>query len=496
MSATMEVMSPNGHEVMTESIFSKLKTYLDSNPYGYLTNHQDISGKVNKSGDTISGDLTFKNGTSNDTPDIIFKYGNGNEKMRIWSDNEPTTAVGPNYRIYKSDGTQLYSGKLATLADLVNTTYDFKSSDSSITFQGSAVGSVVNIDAKVNSSKYLPLSGGTMTGALNTANNTWNKIGDDVQIGDVNAAGALGIKGLNGTTNLRFYKYNDSAVGTLSYDGNWKFSNYVYASYFNASCGAETPTTSSYLIYANSDGFFRKTTLANVKTILGLGSRAYDSTSYYPLSGGDLNGYIGLKATNLNKDASNIQTWSNKEINWFDTNRKRLGGLNVRQYSGSTRYFGFEWWCEDGNGKWNSLRLINYVSESKYAVTSPINFRNAIGAAASSSRLYKTNIQDMDENEAKKILDIGVKSFDYKEGFVHECDKKDKYYGIIAEEAIEKLPYVVNVPKDYDETKFNEKEGMLQKILTVDYANFVPYLIKMVQIQQREIDILKTKLSR
>jgi len=27
---------------------------------------------------------------------------------------------------------------------------------------------------------YLPLSGGTLTGALNTANNTWNKIGDDV----------------------------------------------------------------------------------------------------------------------------------------------------------------------------------------------------------------------------------------------------------------------------------------------------------------------------
>lgn len=68
---------------------------------------------------------------------------------------------------------------------------------------------------------YLPLSGGTMTGPLNFANNIWNKVGDDVQIGDANVAGTLCIQGLNGTTALEFRKYNDLAnFGRLSYDGN------------------------------------------------------------------------------------------------------------------------------------------------------------------------------------------------------------------------------------------------------------------------------------
>jgi hypothetical protein len=32
-----------------------------------------------------------------------------------------------------------------------------------------------------------------MTGNLNFANGTWNIVGDDVQIGDINEAGTLGI---------------------------------------------------------------------------------------------------------------------------------------------------------------------------------------------------------------------------------------------------------------------------------------------------------------
>lgn len=48
MSATYEGMSPGGHETYATSIFSKIKTYLDSNPYGY----------VSKAGDTMTGNLT------------------------------------------------------------------------------------------------------------------------------------------------------------------------------------------------------------------------------------------------------------------------------------------------------------------------------------------------------------------------------------------------------------------------------------------------------
>ena len=70
--------------------------------------------------------------------------------------------------------------------------------------------------------KWVRLTGDTMTGALNTANNTWNSIGDDVQIGDINEAGTLGIQGKNGNTALRFTTYNQTTKttgGKLTWNG-------------------------------------------------------------------------------------------------------------------------------------------------------------------------------------------------------------------------------------------------------------------------------------
>ena len=55
-------------------------------------------------------------------------------------------------------------------------------------------------------STYLKLSGGTMTGALNFKNATWNAVGNDVAIGDHDKSGSLGIKGLNGTPKATFVK--------------------------------------------------------------------------------------------------------------------------------------------------------------------------------------------------------------------------------------------------------------------------------------------------
>ena len=71
---------------------------------------------------------------------------------------------------------------------------------------------------------YLPTGGGTMNGALNFANNTWNVVGDDVQIGDRNTSGSFYIQGLNGATNIKLKKMGDTSAGsgdsaTITYDG-------------------------------------------------------------------------------------------------------------------------------------------------------------------------------------------------------------------------------------------------------------------------------------
>ena len=75
-----------------------------------------------------------------------------------------------------------------------------------------------------HSHAYLPISGGTMSGALTFANNTWNPVGDDVQIGDHNTSGSFYVQGLNGPTNIKLKKKGDTSAGsgdsaTITYDG-------------------------------------------------------------------------------------------------------------------------------------------------------------------------------------------------------------------------------------------------------------------------------------
>ncbi len=89
----------------------------------------DLGEKVSKSGDTMTGNLTLAgqelhmatgSSSSDDSGDIVWYYGNGQEKARVWTADSPTTAGDGrlNFRCYKSDGTALSSGKLATASDV------------------------------------------------------------------------------------------------------------------------------------------------------------------------------------------------------------------------------------------------------------------------------------------------------------------------------------------------------------------------------------------
>ena len=67
---------------------------------------------------------------------------------------------------------------------------------------------------------YLKLSGGTMTGALNLANNKLNLAGDDCYFGGQDVAGGFCLKGNSGTTNLTLInKDNVAQKASLSYAG-------------------------------------------------------------------------------------------------------------------------------------------------------------------------------------------------------------------------------------------------------------------------------------
>lgn len=93
--------------------------------------------------------------------------------------------------------------------------------------------------------RYVKKSGDTMSGALNFANNTWNKVGDDVYMGDYNIGGQLCLMGTNGTTGLSFHKYGDASIRkSITFDGN--------TLYMNGSCNYATLSNQTNLLAMNT----------------------------------------------------------------------------------------------------------------------------------------------------------------------------------------------------------------------------------------------------
>lgn len=112
---------------------------------------------------------------------------------------------------------------------------DNLTSDSTTSSLSAKQGKVLKalIDGKSNSDhnhddRYLKLTGGTMLGALNFANNTWNLVGDDSCIGDCNISGHFGIKAANTTyPGITFFNNASTFLGNLTaYSSNIKYGAY------------------------------------------------------------------------------------------------------------------------------------------------------------------------------------------------------------------------------------------------------------------------------
>lgn len=101
-----------------------------------------------------------------------------------------------------------------------------------------------------------------------------------------------------------------------------------------------------------------------------------------------------------------------------------------------------------------------------------------------SSKLIKRNVQPISEEKANAILELEPVTFDFTFG--------KKGQGLIAEEAYKVLPEVVTVPKDYN---IEDDEGNAERLKNdptasipcIDYSSIVPYIIKLVQMQERRI---------
>ena len=101
-----------------------------------------------------------------------------------------------------------------------------------------------------------------------------------------------------------------------------------------------------------------------------------------------------------------------------------------------------------------------------------------VSLTQTSSRKVKKNIEDMTSEEARKLLELKPVSFDYK----NEEQGTDRR-GFIAEDVAKVIPNVVT-----PETE--------EAPASLDYIQLVPYLVKMVQEQQKDIEELKKKIEK
>lgn len=213
---------------------------------------------------------------------------------------------------------------------------------------------------------------------------------------------------------------------------------------------------------------------------------------FLPLSGGTMTGSIKISKGGLNLQNEGI-TMNNCAI----TGVSGISGVNTPDSQAGLQIF-----SAIGNSATNKdiflvcqrTRCVHYGftgALNTYADLYCDRLHYVNPPMTDSSRLVKENITDMSNEEAEKILDVDVKDFDYIEGF---GDKGQ--HGVIAEELEEILPNLVYTPEGYREEDFDASKGAVDnKVKSVSYVGFIPYLIKALQIQNEKIKELESKVE-
>ena len=279
-------------------------------------------------------------------------------------------------------------------------------------------------ETEINSklANYLPLSGGTLTGALNFANNIWNVVGDDVAIGDMNIAGTLGVMGKNGNTAIKLVQFGASTTGgdaapgvawtctgngtsTISgilsgtFNGNLS-GNATSANKLNTNAGSATrPVYFSGGIPVQCNDTLANSISGNAATATKLqtartitlagsvtGSAAFDGSNnitittstnhshsqYLPLAGGTMSG-------------TSFITWPDSE-NWNNNNNNvtfpvTRGGLQwygqsdyVKLFSQETGNDNLELVLQFGDDNSNGLSIRNYAGNETARITASGGF--------------------------------------------------------------------------------------------------------------------------
>lgn len=201
------VKSSDGATVNHANTTSKLQTARTINGVSF-----DGSSNISINSMTTGSNITlFADSDSSSTTEYASIKAGGNE-LKITSSGGGSSPVKNNNNLTFNGNVVYHTGKKPTPSEIGASPSNHNHDDRYYTES--------EIDGKLNSK--LNTSGGTMTGALNLANNTWNKAGDDVFFGDKDVAGHFCIKAVNASANtgIALFPQNGNFVQTMTTNGN------------------------------------------------------------------------------------------------------------------------------------------------------------------------------------------------------------------------------------------------------------------------------------
>jgi len=219
---------------------------------------------------------------------------------------------------------------------------------------------------------------------------------------------------------------------------------------------------------------------ANQGRLLANGS-ARDSTKM-PIAGGTFTGAVGFANSTWNPvgDDCYMGDFNAAGCVAFKSMSSQLTGIAL--VGAGSNMYGRLLVQNDGGDMYLATNGAFYVSNGNNSARAPIY---ASAFTQSSSRRVKKNIEDMTDEEAKKLLHVEVKSYDYI-----NPDMPDGCFGCIAEDMAKLIPSCVNGDVDCADDDAAAIQG-----IGIDYSKLVPHLIKMVQIQQAQIDAQQEQIN-
>lgn len=219
---------------------------------------------------------------------------------------------------------------------------------------------------------------------------------------------------------------------------------------------------------------------ANQGRLLANGS-ARDSTKM-PVTGGTFTGPIGFANSTWNPvgDDCYMGDFNAAGCVAFKSMSSQLTGIAL--VGAGNNMYGRLLVQNDGGDMYLATNGAFYVSNGSNSARAPIY---ASAFTQSSSRRVKKNIENMTDEEAKKLLHVEVKSYDYI-----NPDMPDGCFGCIAEDMAKIIPSCVNGDVDCADDDAAAIQG-----IGIDYSKLVPHLIKMVQIQQAQIDAQQEQIN-